>query len=131
MKDLGSGECTHEADDTQDKILYSCAVVSVDDTRKDQELQGLQRHVLALRSELKEETDQRCALQEQLHLQAVSEKNGHIKTVPKSACDSGHLEAENTWQRERAAPRRCESSNAQEIEDESKEVRLLSRRKNT
>ena len=78
--------------------------------RKDQELQGLQRHVSALRTEPKEVQDQWFALKKQLRRQAVTDKSGHTETILKSACDSGHLEAENTWQRERAAGRRCESS---------------------
>ena len=52
---------------------------------------------------------QRLALQKQLRPQAVTDKSG-TETIPKSVCDSGHLEAEISCQRERAAERRCESS---------------------
>ena len=112
LTDLGSGECAHEAAGTQDKVLHSRAEVSVDDMQKDQELQGFQRRVLALRTELKEVKDQLFALQKKLHLQAVPDKSEHTETIPEGACDSGHLEAVSTWQRERTARRRCESSNA-------------------
>ena len=91
MTDLGSGECAHEAADTQDKTLHSRAVVSADDMRKDQELQGLQRHVLVLRTELKEVNDKWFALQKKLRLQAVTDESGHTETIPMSACHSGHL----------------------------------------
>ena len=84
VTDLGSGECVHEAADTQD------------DMRKDQQLQGLQRHVLALRTEPNEVKDQWVALQKLLRLQAMTDKGGHTETIPKSACDSGHLEADNS-----------------------------------
>ena len=81
---------------TQGKTLHLRAVVSADDTRKKQELKGLQRHDLALRTELKEVKDQWFALQKQLRLQAVTDKRGHTETIPKIACNSRHLDAENT-----------------------------------
>ena len=66
---------------TQGKTLHSRAVVSADDTRKKQELDGLQRHDLALRTELKETKEQWFALQKQLRLQAVTDKSGHTETL--------------------------------------------------
>ena len=69
-------------------------MISADDMRKDQEFKGLQRLVLALRTELNEVKDHWFPLQKQLRPQAVTDKSGHTETIPKSACDSGHLEAE-------------------------------------
>ena len=74
-------ECAHEAADARQDTTHSRAVDSADDMRKDQELHGLQRHDLALRTELKEAKDQWFALQKQLRLQAVTDKSGHTETL--------------------------------------------------
>jgi len=128
VTDLGSGERAREAD-SQDKILPSRAVAVVEQ-RRDQELLGLQRHVLALRTELEEVKEQRVALKRQLRLNGKDD-SGCDKTTS-GGQDGGHLflikiaelEAENLHLVEAQRGAAMYIPKIQELEDKLKETQL-------
>lgn len=128
VTDLGSGERAREAD-SQDKILPSRAVAVVEQ-RRDQELLGLQRHVLVLRTELEEVKEQRAALKRQLRLN-VKDDSGCAETTS-GGQDGSHLflikiaelEAENLQLVEAQRGAEMYIPKIQELEDKLKETQL-------